>query len=390
MRLRAVRGDERGRRAARPRTAGDPGGSRRGLRTTPGTPARRAAPQARPAPTTSPDRRRRRRPRAPATPPRRGTPRVRRPPPCSRRPDGGPARGPRQAPARRPPGRPSRPSGRSRARARGASSRRETHARSPPARPAAGRAASTLHRVLAAEPGEPAGEERLEREVPPVLLADDDDERRPVHPRRRERADRIPEPRRRVQQHERGLAAADRPAGREPDHRALVEPEHELEVAGEPAEEGDLGRAGVSRRASSGRPAAQDVERRVADEPARSGPCSGARRRRARRRCEAPCAAVYNTRAAAAVLGTWDDRAVTDPADLGVGARPRRSPDGRSPRASSSTPASRASANGMARTATTATRAWRSQAHASHTKVPRPRPWPRPSRRIAARYRRCE
>ena len=67
-------------------------------------------------------------------------------------------------------------------------------------------------RVLAREPAEPAGEERLEREVPAVLLADDDDERRPVHARRRERADRGAEARRRVQQDERGLAAADRVA----------------------------------------------------------------------------------------------------------------------------------------------------------------------------------
>ena len=126
------------------------------------------------------------------------------------------------------------------------------------------------HRVLAAEAGEPPGEERLERQVPPVLLTDDGDDRRPVHPGGRERGDRVPEPRRRVQQRERRLAAPDRPAGREPDHRALVEGEHEAQVVGQPAEERDLGRARVSEDRGQAAPS-EDFERRVADRPLRPG-----------------------------------------------------------------------------------------------------------------------
>ena len=88
------------------------------------------------------------------------------------------------------------------------------------------------HGVLAREPAQPAREERLGGEVAPVLLADDDHERRAVDARGGERADGVAEPGRRVQDHERGLAAADRPAGRHAHDRALVQREHEAEVAG--------------------------------------------------------------------------------------------------------------------------------------------------------------
>jgi len=58
--------------------------------------------------------------------------------------------------------------------------------------------------------------------VPPVLLPDDHDQRRPVHARGCEGTHRVPEPGGRVQEAERGLAAPDRVPGREPDDGALV------------------------------------------------------------------------------------------------------------------------------------------------------------------------
>ena len=51
------------------------------------------------------------------------------------------------------------------------------------------------HRVVAREPVEPAGEERLEREVAAVLLADEHHQRRAVDARGGERADRVAEAR---------------------------------------------------------------------------------------------------------------------------------------------------------------------------------------------------
>ena len=105
-------------------------------------------------------------------------------------------------------------------------------------------------RVVAREAVQPAGEERLGREMTPILLADDDDERRPVDARRRERADGVAEPGRRVQDRERRLAAADRPACRHADDRALVQPEHEAEVVGRSVRKRDLGRPRDSRTAS--------------------------------------------------------------------------------------------------------------------------------------------
>ena len=120
------------------------------------------------------------------------------------------------------------------------------------------------HRVLAREPAQLAREERLGREVAAVLLADDDDEGRAVDACGGQRADGVPEPRGRVQDRERGLAAPDRPARRHAHHGALVEPEHEAEVAREVGEERDLRRPWI--REQRGQPVlAEDVERRVAD-----------------------------------------------------------------------------------------------------------------------------
>jgi hypothetical protein len=79
------------------------------------------------------------------------------------------------------------------------------------------------------------------REVTTILLTDEDDEGRPIDARRRERPDRISEASGRVQERERGLLSNDRPAGRDPDDRCLVEREHELEIVRETTEERNLG-----------------------------------------------------------------------------------------------------------------------------------------------------
>ena len=124
------------------------------------------------------------------------------------------------------------------------------------------------HRVVPREAGEAPGGERLEREMPPVLLADDDYKWRAVQPRGRQRADRIAEAGERVQDDERRLAPADRPARREADDGPLVQGQHEADVVGQADEERHLGRAGI---AEEGREAAaaEDVERRLADRPLR-------------------------------------------------------------------------------------------------------------------------
>ena len=90
------------------------------------------------------------------------------------------------------------------------------------------------------------------------------DERRPVHPRGRDRTDRVPEPCSRVQDRERRLATRERPAGRDTDDGALVEREDEAEIVGEIGQQRDLGRAGVGedRRQTALTP---DVEGRLAN-----------------------------------------------------------------------------------------------------------------------------
>ena len=101
------------------------------------------------------------------------------------------------------------------------------------------------HRVVPGEPLQPPGEERLRGDVAAVLLPDEDDERHPVDARRGEGADRVAEARRRVQDREGGLSASDRPARRHPDDGALVEAEHEPQVARQVGQQLDLGRARV-------------------------------------------------------------------------------------------------------------------------------------------------
>jgi hypothetical protein len=120
------------------------------------------------------------------------------------------------------------------------------------------------HRVFTGEAGELARQERLEDEVATVLLADDDDERRAVHPRRRDRADGVAEARGRVQQRQARLAAADRVPGRHADDRAFVQSEHEADVLRKAGEERHLGRAGVGEHRRQ--PVApEDAERGLAD-----------------------------------------------------------------------------------------------------------------------------
>ena len=119
-------------------------------------------------------------------------------------------------------------------------------------------------RVLAGEPVEPAGEERLEDEVPPILLPDEDDERRLVHARRRQRPDRVAETRRRVHDRQRRLAAADRKPGRHRDDRPLVQREHERQVVRQARQKRNLGRARVREERRQPAPT-EDVERGIAN-----------------------------------------------------------------------------------------------------------------------------
>ena len=118
--------------------------------------------------------------------------------------------------------------------------------------------------ILARESLEPAGEKRLVREVAAILLADEDDERRPVDARRRERADGVAEARGRVQDRERGLgpsrahtrSRSRRPSSRGARARSRDRPEERRETAP---------RSSRGSRTSSSVPLAEDVEDCVAD-----------------------------------------------------------------------------------------------------------------------------
>ena len=149
--------------------------------------------------------------------------------------------------------------------------------------------------IRSREPFEAAGEERLVGEVATVLLADEDDERRPVDARRRQGADGIAETGGRVEEDEGRLVATERPAGRDPHHRPFVQPQDELEVGRKVDEQRHLGGAGVREHPSE--PArAKDLDRRVAHgrrchprdptgrlSPRTSRPAAGPRRARRRR-----------------------------------------------------------------------------------------------------------
>ena len=119
------------------------------------------------------------------------------------------------------------------------------------------------YRVVAREPVQAPGQERLEREVAAVLLADEHDQRRAVLARGGERGDGVAEPRCRVQQRQRRHSAGDRVAGGHRDRRALVERQDELQILREPGEKRHLGRArvGEDRRQLE---APQHIERRGA------------------------------------------------------------------------------------------------------------------------------
>ena len=78
-----------------------------------------------------------------------------------------------------------------------------------------------------------------------ILLTDEDDERRSIDARGRERAHGVPQPGGRMQERERGLVSSDRPAGRDTDDRGLVQREHELEIVRETRQERHLGRPRV-------------------------------------------------------------------------------------------------------------------------------------------------
>src|ERR687898_881348 len=118
--------------------------------------------------------------------------------------------------------------------------------------------------ILAAEPAELAGEEWLEGEVAAILLAGEDDERRPVDARSGERAHRIAQARGRVEEGEGRISPPDRPTRREAHDRALVQAEHKAQVLREVGQERHLGGAGVAEdRHQALLP--EDFERRVAN-----------------------------------------------------------------------------------------------------------------------------
>jgi len=109
-------------------------------------------------------------------------------------------------------------------------------------------------RVVAREALEAAtGEERAERELAPVLLADDDHERDPVVARAGDGVDGVAEPGRRVQVDEGGPPGSQCVAARHPHDGAFVKPEHELEIGWEVREKRNLARPGVAEHARASR-----------------------------------------------------------------------------------------------------------------------------------------
>jgi len=103
------------------------------------------------------------------------------------------------------------------------------------------------HRVVTREPLEvPAGQKRLVDELAAVLLADQNDQRSSAVPRVGDCVDGIAQPRGGVQIDQRRLPPRKCVPGRHPDHRALVEREHELDVGGQRGQERDLGRPRVT------------------------------------------------------------------------------------------------------------------------------------------------
>ena len=101
------------------------------------------------------------------------------------------------------------------------------------------------HRVLPREPVQPAGEERLLREVAAVLLAHDHHERHAVQARGGDRRDGVPQPGRAVQERQRGSSPAQRVPAGDAHHRPLVQRQHEAQVVRQPGQERHLGAARV-------------------------------------------------------------------------------------------------------------------------------------------------
>jgi hypothetical protein len=118
--------------------------------------------------------------------------------------------------------------------------------------------------VLTGQAPQAPGEERLQRQMATVLLADQHDERRPVHPSGGKRPDGVPQPRGRMKHGQRGLAAPDCPPGRQPHDRALVQREYEAEVLRQSCEQRNLGEPWIAK--DRGQAAvAEDVKGRVTD-----------------------------------------------------------------------------------------------------------------------------
>ena len=107
-------------------------------------------------------------------------------------------------------------------------------------------------------------EKGLQREMSPVLLPDENDQRSSVDPGRCERGYRVAKARRRVEKGDGGLATSERPAGGKPDDRRLVQRQHEPEVIRKTCEKRHFGRPGIAEdRCQASVP--KDIEGRVAD-----------------------------------------------------------------------------------------------------------------------------
>ena len=123
------------------------------------------------------------------------------------------------------------------------------------------------HRVLAGQPLQcPPGEERLEGDLPAVLLADHDDQGGAAVAGVGDRVDRVAQAGGGMKVDEGRLAAGQGISRGHPHHRSLVQPEHEVHIGGKIGQEGDLGRARVAEDRGQTVPA-HHVEGGVANGP---------------------------------------------------------------------------------------------------------------------------
>ena len=127
-------------------------------------------------------------------------------------------------------------------------------------------------RILAGDTLErSSGQERLERDLAPVLLADEYHQRRATVARVGDRVDRVAQAGGRVEVDERRLTPGQRVARRHSDDRSLVEAEDEPDIGRQIGEKRDLRRSRIAE--DRGQPVtAHDVERGIPDRRAGHSP----------------------------------------------------------------------------------------------------------------------